>query len=193
MTIDGITFDPNEIESYGITVTGGGLPPVYKVTLDFWEGTRLIKDYFNKPQAQAIIDAIKAARNEIELADGVTFDKAEKRFSTKYLTVEVVKIDALFVLNSRIYVIIGNNEFQLTGENQIAIDKLAAYCPQLTKIKDYYINKEKSKGFFVEQRDLNSYCKIFLSVNKRLLYIEQFRDIIPAVNRCEELDAEYKF
>jgi len=186
MKINGITFDPTEVTEILYIFDEA-------VSVNINDNDFITFRFETKTQAQEHIDAIKAAQNESVLADGVTFDKAEKRFSTKYLTVEVAKIDALFVLNSRIYVVIGNNEFQLTGENQIAIDKLAAYCPQLTKIKDYYINKEKSKGFFVEQRDLNSYCKIFLSVNKRLLYIEQFRDIIPAVNRCEELDAEYKF
>lgn len=188
MKINGITFDPTEVTEilYIFDET---------VTVNINGNTLIVFRFETKTQAQEHIDAIKAAQNGIELAVGVTFDKVEKRFSTKYLTVEVAKIDALYEQNSRIYVVIGNNEFQLTGENQIAIDKLAAYCPQLTKIKDYYINKEKSNGFFVEQRGLNSYCGIYLSVNKRLLYIEQFRDIdiISAVKRCEELDAEYKF
>jgi len=186
MKINGITFDPAEVTEI-LYVDDEA------VTVNINDNTLIVFRFETKTQAQEHIDAIKAARNEIVFADGVTFDKAEKRISTKHLTIEVAKIDALYKQNSRIYVISGNNEFLLTSEAQIAIDKLAAYCPQLTKIKDYYINKEKSKGFFVEQRGLDGYCKIYLSVNNLLLYIEQFKDIIPAVNRCEELDAEYKF
>lgn len=186
MKINGITFDPTKVTEILNTSDEA-------VTVIINDNNFITFGFETSDQADAVVAQIKAARNEIELADGVTFDKVEKRFSTKHLTIEVAKIDALYEQYSRIYVISGNNEFLLTSEAQIAIDKVVAYCPQLTKIEDYYINKEKSKGFFVEQRGLDSWCEIYLSVNNLLLYIEQFRDIIPAVNRCEELNAEYKF
>ncbi len=192
MVINGKDIEPSKVEYVYITDTTCNEEPLHKVGVKYKDNSEIcVGRFWNNDEAYTfgrdLEEKIKVAKgNEEEIVAGVIFNKAEKKISSRYLTIGVKEIDALFYEDSMIYVLKGNRKYSLI-ENNRSIKKLASYCDHLTEINGVYVNLDKVKGFFVNEETRQS--EIYVACNNVLLrvgYTGYFEDAAEHLDKLRE-------
>lgn len=194
MNINGITFDPKQAINFSLASICVA-PPIFRVKITFPDDMVITKDFCDYDSAQELIDKIKRAKAEEEVCDGVTFFIDSNRLSTNYITVETDKIDALFCKSGQIFAIIDNDKITFADGLESTLEKIAAYCKHLTNISRVYVNKAKSKGFFVDTFGKYGVYGVYISVGNNLLYVPGFSygSYFNAIDHCKEFQTKYQF
>lgn len=193
MELNGITFNPKDIKGYSLADIGNRTVSLFRLNIEFPDDTEIIKVYKTIDKAKEVIDKIKRGDSERIVCDGVTLLTDDNRLSSCYLTVAVERIDALFSQGNMVYVLIGDDKFLFIESARVALAKIAEYCPHLTKINDdVYINKKKSKGFFVTcERDVAKHFNILVSCNNVLFTVASVSDFDAAVKHRDEIQKAF--
>lgn len=183
MELNGITFNPKDIKGYSLADIGNGFVNLFRLNIEFPDDTEIIKVYKNMDKAKEVIDKIERGKSERIVCDGVTLLTDDNRLSSRYFTVAVDRIDALFAQGNMVYVLIGDDKYFLIESARVTFAKIAECCPHLTKVNDdVYINKKKSKGFFITcERDVAKPCNILVSCNNVLFHVVSAGDFDTTV------------
>ena len=194
MELNGITFNPKDIKGYSLADIGNGIVNLFRLNIEFPDDTEIIKVYKNIDNAKEVIYKIERGKSERIVCDGVTLLTDDNRLLSCYLTVAVERIDALFSQGNMVYVLIGDDKYFFIESARVTLAKIAECCPHLTKVNDgVYINKKKSKGFFVTcERDVVAkYFNILVSCNNVLFHVASVSDFDAAVKHRDEIQKAF--
>ena len=193
MELNGITFNPKDIKGYSLADIGNRIVNLFRLNIEFPDDTEIIKVYKNIDKAKEVIYKIKRGNSERIVCDGVTLLTDDNRLSSRYFTVAVDRIDALFSQGNMVYVLIGDDKYFFIESARVTLAKIAECCPHLTEINDgVYINKKKSKGFFVTcERDVAKYFNILVSCNNVLFHAVSAGDFDTTVKNRDKIQKAF--
>jgi len=193
MELNGITFNPKDIKGYSLADIGNRIVSLFRLNIEFPDDTEIIKVYKTIDKAKEVIDKIERGKTERSVCDGVTLLTDDNQLSSRYLTVAVDRIDALFSQGNMVYVLIGDDKYFFNESARVTLAKIAECCPHLTKVNDgVYINKKKSKGFFVTcERDAAKHCNILVSCNNVLFHVVSAGDFDAAVKHRDGIQESF--
>jgi len=193
MELNGITFNPKDIKGYSLADIGNRIVNLFRLNIEFPDDTEIIKVYKNIDKAKEVIYKIKRGNSERIVCDGVTLLTDDNRLSSRYFTVAVDRIDALFSQGNMVYVLIGDDKYFFIESARVTLAKIAECCPHLTEINDgVYINKKKSKGFFVTcEHDVAKYFNILVSCNNVLFTVAYVSDFDAAVKHRDGIQKSF--